>query len=64
MDVNPGVNLEHPEPDQSPRPKTLEAPSLTAAIAQQTRILLKIADAVHLNHLTSLSSRSLRSSTS
>jgi hypothetical protein len=39
MDVNPGVNLEHLEPDQNPRPETLEAPSLTTSIAHQTHIL-------------------------
>jgi hypothetical protein len=39
MDVNPSVNLLHPEPNQSPRPKALEAPSLIIAMAQQTRIL-------------------------
>ena len=48
MDIDPGVNLGHPESDQSPRLETLEEPSLTAAIAQQTRILQKIADAVVL----------------
>jgi hypothetical protein len=46
MDVDPGVNLEHLEPDQNPRPETLEAPSLTTSIAHQTHILQKIADAV------------------
>ena len=46
MDIDPGVSLEHPESNQSPGPKTQEAPSLTAAIAHQTRILQRIADAV------------------
>ena len=41
MDVDPGVNLEHLELDQSPGPKIPEAPSLIAAIDQQTHILQK-----------------------
>ena len=41
MDVDPSVNLEHTELDQSPGPKILEAPSLIAAIAYQTHILQK-----------------------
>ena len=41
MDVDPSVNLEHTELDQSPGPKILEAPSLIAAIDQQTHILQK-----------------------
>jgi hypothetical protein len=64
MDVDPGVYLLHPELDQSPRSETQEAPSLTAAMARQTRILQKIAEAVHLTRLKSLSSRSLKTSTS
>ena len=46
MDIDPSVNLQHPELDQSPRPETLEAPNLTVAIAHQTRTLQKIADVV------------------
>jgi hypothetical protein len=46
MDVDPGVNLLHPEPDQSLRSETQEAPSLTTAMARQTRILQKIVEAV------------------
>ena len=34
MDVDPGVNLEHLELDQSPRPEILETPRLTTATAQ------------------------------
>jgi hypothetical protein len=41
MDVDPSVNLDHPELDQSLGPKILEAPNLIAAIAYQTHILQK-----------------------
>jgi len=46
MDVDPSVNLQHLEPDQSPRTKSTETPSLTTAIARQTRVLQRLVDAV------------------
>lgn len=46
MDVDPSVNSKHLEPDQSPRPETLEAPNVTAALSCQTWIMQRIADAV------------------
>lgn len=44
--IDPGVTIEHPEPDQSPGTESTETPSLTIAIARQTRVLQRRVDAV------------------